>query len=79
MERPLSTSSMASIVLRRLKNAMEEDPDGGWFDFLIPAVIILRVHDKGVEMDQFHTVNSNAKKHFYRLGTGLAQDKSPKG
>ena len=48
---------------------MEEDPDGDWFDFLIPAVIFFGA-DKGVEMDQFHTVNSNAKK----ISTDLALD-----
>ena len=55
--------------LEALKKVMEEDPDGDWFDFLIPAVIFFGA-DKGVEMDQFHTVNSNAKK----ISTDLALD-----
>ncbi len=55
--------------LEALKNAMDVDPDGGWSDFMVPAVIFFGA-DKGVEMDQFHTVNSNAK----NIKTDLALD-----
>ena len=55
--------------LEALKKVMDEDPDGDWYDFLIPAVIFIGA-DEGVEMDQFHTVNSNAKS----ISTDLALD-----
>ena len=55
--------------LEALKKVMDEDPDGGWSKFRLPAVIFFGA-DKGVEMDQFHTVNSNAK----RISTDLALD-----
>ncbi len=55
--------------IEALKTVMETDPDGNWSDFKIPAVIIVGA-DRGVEMDQFHTVNSNAKS----ISTDLALD-----
>ncbi len=55
--------------LEALKIAMEEDPNGGWDDFLIPTVIMFGA-DTDLEMDQFHTVNSNAKS----ISTSLAHD-----
>ena len=55
--------------LEALKKVIDEDPDSPWFDFKIHAVIIFGA-DKGVEMDQFHTVNSNAKS----ISTDLALD-----
>lgn len=55
--------------LEALKKAIDEDSDSPWFDFKIHAVIIFGA-DKGVEMDQFHTVNSNAKS----ISTDLALD-----
>ena len=55
--------------LEALKKVMDEDPEGGWSDFKIPAVIIFGA-DRGVEMDQFHIVNSNAKS----ISTDLALD-----
>lgn len=55
--------------LEALKKVMEEDPNGGWDDFLIPTVILFGA-DTDLEMDQFHTVNSNAKS----ISTDLALD-----
>ena len=55
--------------LEALKKVIDEDPDSPWFDFKIHAVIIFGA-DKGIEMDQFHTVNSNAKS----ISTDLALD-----
>ncbi len=55
--------------LEALKIVMEEDPNGNWHDFLIPTVIIFGA-DSDLEMDQFHTVNSNAKS----IDTRLAHD-----
>lgn len=46
--------------LEALKKVMEEEPKEGWSDFLIPAVIFFGA-DRGVEMDQFHTVNTTAR------------------
>ncbi len=46
--------------LEALKKVLDEDPEGDWRDFKIPAVIIFGADD-GVEMDQFHIVNSNQK------------------
>ena len=55
--------------IEALKKVMDEDPDAEWADFKIPAVIIFGA-DRGVEMDQFHIVNSNAKS----ISTDLALD-----
>ncbi len=55
--------------IEALKKVMDDDPDGGWGEFRIPAVIIFGA-DRGVEMDQFHVVNSNAKS----ISTDLALD-----
>ena len=55
--------------LEALKKVMDEDPDGDWCNFKIPAVIIFGA-DRDVEMDQFHIVNSNAKS----ISTDLALD-----
>ena len=55
--------------LEALKKVIDEDPDSPWSNFKIHAVIIFGA-DKGVEMDQFHTVNSNAKS----ISTDLALD-----
>lgn len=55
--------------IEALSKVLQEDPDGGWHDFKIPAVIIFGA-DRGVEMDQFHVVNSNAKS----ISTDLALD-----
>lgn len=55
--------------IEALRKVMEEDPDAEWSDFRIPAVIIFGA-DRGVEMDQFHVVNSNAKS----ISTDLALD-----
>ena len=55
--------------LEALRITMEEDPNGGWDGFLIPTVIMFGT-DADLEMDQFHTVNSNAKS----ISTDLALD-----
>lgn len=55
--------------LEALKKVMKEDSEGDWDKFIIPAVIIFGA-DIGVEMDQFHVVNSNAKS----ISTDLALD-----
>ena len=55
--------------IEALKKVMDDDPDGDWCEFKIPAVIIFGA-DRGVEMDQFHVVNSNAKS----ISTDLALD-----
>ena len=43
-----------------LKKAMDEDPDGGWYDYMLNAVIMFGAGEE-VEMDQFHTINSKQK------------------
>ena len=55
--------------LEALKLAMAEDPEGKWSDFKIHVVIMFGA-DENSEMDQFHTVNSNAKS----ISTDLAFD-----
>ena len=55
--------------IEALKKVMNEDPDGNWQEFKIAAVIMFGA-DRDVEMDQFHTVNSNAKS----IPTDLALD-----
>ena len=57
--------------LEALKRVMEESTDtyDGWFEFHIPTVILFGANE-AVEMDQFHTVNSNAKS----ISTDLALD-----
>lgn len=55
--------------LEALRVVIEEEMDDYWVDYRIPAVIFFG-SDEGVEMDQFHTVNSNAKS----IPTDLALD-----
>lgn len=55
--------------IEALRKVMDEDPDGDWAEFKVPAVVIFGA-DRGVEMDQFHIVNSNAKS----ISTDLALD-----
>lgn len=55
--------------LQALDTVIEEERDGHWSEYRIPAVIFFG-SDEYVEMDQFHTVNSNAKS----IKTDLALD-----
>ena len=55
--------------LEALRTVIEEDKDKYWAEYRIPAVIFFG-SDENVEMDQFHTVNSNAKS----IKTDLALD-----
>lgn len=55
--------------LEALRMVIEDDQDAFWAEYRIPAVIFFG-SDQYVEMDQFHTVNSNAKS----IPTDLALD-----
>lgn len=55
--------------LEALRMVIEEDQDAYWSEYRIPTVIFFG-SDEYVEMEQFHTVNANAKS----IPTGLAFD-----
>jgi DGQHR domain-containing protein len=63
-----------------LKKLMEEDPDGGWDEFLIPFICMVGATEQQ-EMEQFYVVNSRAKSVRTDLALTLLKkltDRDPK-
>jgi DGQHR domain-containing protein len=63
-----------------LKKLMEDDPDGGWDEFLIPFICMVGATEPE-EMEQFYVVNSRAKSVRTDLAFALLRkltDRDPK-
>ena len=63
-----------------LKKLMEDDPDGGWEEFLIPFICMVGATEPE-EMEQFYVVNSRAKSVRTDLAFALLRkltDRDPK-
>ena len=63
--------------LEALSLALREEPDAGWSNFMVHAVIMFGATED-VEMDQFHIVNSNAKSISSDLALDLLKVRASK-